>query len=452
MKLLPVAFCAFTLAAGAAVACSSSSDDNAAQPAPPPAQPPAPPPASDGGPTDSAVQYPAPHPSMPQVTSLGGPTLAKPVIVPVFFPGFAFRTEMLDFAKKLGPSAYWKAISSEYGVGAVTVVDAIDIPDDPGPMVYDDDIQTWLESRFDGTHPEWGNKPLDGAIYTLFYPTTTTISMNPPGFDAGVSDSGRPRGTNQSCRSFLGYHANRQIGGFGGTQISYAVIPQCKPFGGGDAGADAGLSPDAVTSTSSHEWIEAATDPYPLTTPAYATVDDDHLAWSTVVGGGEVGDMCAQDDDSFYSDPEIGYVVQRSWSNAAAKAGLRPCVPPSTTDPYFNAAPVFKDQVALAGIGNTKGVVVPVGSTKTFELELYSSAPTSGPWTVKVGTLQGVRDGGPPPAVEFTLDKNQGMNGDKIQVTVKANSATTSRLGGTAFVIDSTLGDQSSYWVGIVGN
>ncbi len=454
MKLVPLAFLAFSLAAGAGiVACSSSNDDS---PGAPPAttSDDAAPPATDGaGPSDAGTIFPAAHPPLPEVLNLGGPVLDHPKLVPIFFPGFQFRTEMLDFAKKLGPTAYWHAIGTEYGVGQTSVEAPIDIADAPAALIHDQDIKAWLQSMFDGTHPEFGSTPIDGAIYTLFYPPTTTISLatsTTPTPDAGADggDAGRPRNGGQtSCRGFGGYHEDVRIGG---KLVSYAVIPQCAKFGP-LTGAD------VVTGTSSHEWIEAATDPLPTSQPAYSTVDEEHLIWTYALGAGEVGDMCAQYDDSFYKPAELGYTVQRSWSNAAAKAGSQPCVPAISTNPYFNAAPLFKDDVTMT-LGTTKGITVPVGGKKTFELDLFSSAPTSGPWTVKVGLLSGGpptdagSSGSTPAAVEFALDKNTGVNGDKINVTVKANAAASARLGGTPFIIESTLGNDVTYWAGIVGN
>jgi hypothetical protein len=209
------------------------------------------------------------------------------------------------------------------------------------------------------------------------------------------------------------------------------VIPQCAKFG-----PLTGL--DVVTGTPSHELAEAATDPFPLSNPAYSTVDDDHVSWTFALGAGEVGDMCAQYDSSFYKDPEIGYTVQRSWSNAAAAAGQEPCVPARPTEPpYFNASPVLKDDISLT-IGTTKGVTVPVGKSKTIELDLFSSGATSGPWTVDVQAASAT------PPVTFALDKTTGVNGDKINVTITSTAAASSRLGATTFVITSTLGTRST--------
>ena len=429
-------------------ACGSTSD-NATPPAPTsPESGPVETPQDEAGVADAEIAYPAAHAALPQVKTSGGPVLANPKAVPVFFPGFGFRTELVDFVPKMGKSAYWKAVASEYGVGELTSATPIDIADAPGATITDAEIQTWLVSRFDGTHPEFGDTPIAGGIYTLFYPPTTTIYLgNAPtptdgGVEGGVPEGGtkgpRPQA---SCKSFGGYHQDVHIKGM---NVSYAVIPQCATFG-----PLTGV--DVVTGTPSHELVEAATDPYPISKPAYSTVDDDHISWAFALGAGETGDMCAQYDSSFYKDAEIGYVVQRSWSNAAAKAGTEPCVPvPASEVPYFNASPRLTDDVSLT-IGTTKGITVPVGKSKTMELDLFSSAAMSGPMTVTITSFAGGGMGSTPP-VTFALDKSTGVNGDKINVTVTSNSAAASRLGATTFVITSTVGTDKHYWAGVVGN
>jgi hypothetical protein len=454
MRLFSVLALALAFGTGTAMAaCGSTSEDAAPAATSPESGPEMP--QDDGGVADAEVAYPAPHAALPTVKTMGGPVLATPKVVPVFFPGFAFRTDLIDFLPKLGKSAYWKAVATEYGVGALTAMTTIDIADAPDAIVTDAEIQAWLISRFDGTHPEFGTTPIAGGIYTLFYPPTTTIYLgNAPtpsdgGVEGGVPEGGTkgPR-AQASCKSFGGYHQDVKVGNI---NVSYAVIPQCATFG-----PLTGV--DVVTGTPSHEIIEAATDPFPIAKPAYTTVDDDHISWTFALGAGEVGDMCAQYDSSFYKDPEIGYVVQRSWSNAAAKAGTEPCVPvPASEVPYFNASPVLPDYITLS-VGTTKGITVPVGMSKTIELDLFSSAVMTGPMTVGIQSFGsgggGGGDGGtaPKPPVSFALDKTTGVNGDKIKVTVTSNAATVSRLGATTFVITATVGTENHYWAGVVGN
>ncbi len=373
------------------------------------------------------VAYPAFHPDAPQVKTSGGPVLKTPKVRPVYFPGFPYAKEMDDYAAKIGASSYW-APMSEYGVGPIDAAPSITLAETAAQNLDDNDIQSWLLSRFDGTHPEWGNTPDPDTIYTLYYPSSTTITLG-----------GAPsQGGSTSCQNFGGYHNNTLLQNIA---IAYAVIPDCGSFGN-----LSGL--DAISATVSHELQEAATDPYPQDQPAYAQVDDNHLVWQSFLGGGEVGDLCAQFSSSQYTPTDFPYVVQRGWSNKSAKAGTDPCQPKIDATPYFNTAPVFPDKVPSRYGILTKGVKVPVGQSKTIELDLYSDAPTSGPWTVSAQVLG---KGGASP-VTLAFDKTTGQNGDKINLTITAKTAFTNTTKTGTLMINSQLGQTRRIWLGVVGN
>jgi hypothetical protein len=375
-----------------------------------------------GAPSDV---YPAPHPDMPQVVSAGGPVLKAPRVVPIFFKNDPLKTELLAFANKVGASKYWAANTTEYGVGALTAADAIELDDVPPADIDDVQIEDFLRAKLDGTHPEFGTIDAN-TIYTIYYPASTTITLG----------GGGGGGASKSCESFGGYHDSAAVG----TKFMvYAVVPECPDFGGLN-----GI--DAVTSTSSHEWIEASTDPNPMIDPAYASVDDDHAAWAFLLGGSETGDMCAQNQDSFYQPADLGFYVQRSWSNEAAKAGHNPCVPAIGSLPYFNSAPVLPDTLKIAGAPPTKGIKIPIGESRTVEVDLFSDAPTDGPWTVKARPL----DHSSTPTIQLSLDRDHGQNGEKIYLTIKALAA--SPYKASVFMLSSRLGQSRTSWVGVVGN
>ena len=184
-----------------------------------------------------------------------------------------------------------------------------------------------------------------------------------------------------------GYHSGTNIGG---TAVSYAVVADCTepPSDAAFAGLDLAAS---------HEVVEAATDPCFAAGCTGFQLDFDHYAWEFLqmlysIGpiteanaGGEVGDLCFSETDGF-TVPGTLYDVQRIWSNAAMRAGHDPCVPRTTTAPYFNAMPVLSDDIDFA-VGaettvSTKGVSVPVGQSRTVELDLYSDGDTGGPFKV----------------------------------------------------------------------
>ena len=108
---------------------------------------------------------------------------------------------------------------------------------------------------------------------------------------------------------------------------------------------------------------------------------------------------------------------------------------------------MLEDDVAFAGT-KVKGVKIPVGETRVVELDLFSDAPTEGPWKVEVEDWWHSR--GQPSLLVMTLDRSEGVNGDKLALTITVPKGTQ----GIAqpFLVTSTLGDRRRYWAGIVGN
>jgi hypothetical protein len=106
---------------------------------------------------------------------------------------------------------------------------------------------------------------------------------------------------------------------------------------------------------------------------------------------------------------------------------------------------------SFTGDITTKGMVVPVGSSKVVEVDLFSDGPTSGPIKVKaVDLLYTVYGGsGLPKTLAFVWDRTTGLNGEKLHLAVTVSSA--SFLGGAhAFLIFATLGDRQQVWPGLV--
>ena len=91
---------------------------------------------------------------------------------------------------------------------------------------------------------------------------------------------------------------------------------------------------------------------------------------------------------------------------------------------------------------------MPVGQSKTIELNLFSDAPTSGPWTVSAQVLS---SGGASP-VTFAYDTNKGKNGDKINLTITAKTAFTNTTKTGVLTIYSQLGQTRRLWLGVVAN
>ncbi|HEY2369523.1 MAG TPA: hypothetical protein VGH87_24160, partial [Polyangiaceae bacterium] len=235
-------------------------------------QPDVTPPVEDAGPDvdNGAVSttYPAFKIDAPQVATGGGPTLAAPKLVPVYFANddTNFTAQLTTFMSKLGDSAFWLPAVSEYGVGKITSVAPIQLTDDAPTSIDDADIQTWIAAKItDATLPA----PDANTIYAIYYPDGTTVTLGQNG---------------TSCQDFGAYHDNITYNGT--TDVAYAVMPRCSGWGPSTM--------DTTTSAASHEFVEASTDPFPQTNGAYSQVDDNHIVWEFVLGGGETGDMCAQ--------------------------------------------------------------------------------------------------------------------------------------------------------------
>ncbi len=119
-------------------------------------------------------------------------------------------------------------------------------------------------------------------------------------------------GSDTGCTDFDGYHADTHAGG-----IRRSVRGELR-LSGFDGPSVTSLQERTVDL--SHELIEAATDPLPSSNPAYVQEDNADIVW-TLVTDGEVADMCEFNDDANVVPPGGTYMIQRTWSNAAAARG-----------------------------------------------------------------------------------------------------------------------------------
>lgn len=435
-----------------AAACSSSASDHAAVDAGPDAafiDAGTDAPALDNGSPSTA--YPAPHPPLPElVNAANGRILTAPKIVLVFYPGDPHKADLEAFATKMVGSAYWSATTAEYGVGASTYGGSIELTgESPPAMIAQTEIQTYVS---DALATGKLGVPDPEAIYTLVYPQSTTITQLNP-----VTTLLPPV---KSCASFTGYHdsvlvAAGDAGASAKTRFAFAVIPTCA------------AAVSSLTAPMTHEWVEAATDPAP-TFPsggvilpsggpeaAFFATDKDHTVWS-LLGGGEAGDLCSANGPSVVvASPELGFAVQRTWSNIAARASHDPCVPHIAGAAYFAAAPVLDQTVSFdtsfTGPVTSKGVIIPTEESRTIEVDLFSDAALDGPITVKADDLLNAYYGssGLAKTLDFAWDRTEGVNGEKLHLTVTVT--TSSFLGGAhAFVITASRGSRRQVWPGLV--
>ena len=152
----------------------------------------------------------------------------------------------------------------------------------------------------DGSLPKPAGGDLRDVLYMLQFPQQTVITA----------------GSSMSCVDFGGYHASARRNGL---EVAYAVIATCPGF------IDHQTTLEIRELVSSHELIEAATDPLPDNHPGFQLADP-ASPWLAL--GAEVGDLCTR-GDATATWHESGFVAQRSWSNAAAAAGKTRACPAS---------------------------------------------------------------------------------------------------------------------------
>ncbi len=419
---------------GFAIGCGGSSNSSVGDQTPPPGDDSNTPPAATDMPAPPAppkdhgsvsAMYPAFTPEIGQLVDNGGQVLANPVIVTITWKGETAADQFEQFADALGPSEYWKQVTSEYGVGPAKSDAAhhVRLADDPPMSINDSDIPQLLSKHLtanDGVLPaSTGNE-----IYIFYIPSKTTFNL---------------QGQEVCSTGVGGYHENTNIGG---KQVAFAVVPQCGGM-------------DETTLSASHELAEAATDPFPMALPAYSGFDDNHLAWEFFQQfQSENGDAC-----EFYREAPmdatsfgVPFTTQRQWSNASGKAGHNPCVP-APKGAYFNVTPlglesIDLDLTALGGsTATTMGYKVKIGETKTVPLGFYSDAAT-GPWTIQAqpGGIMGRTSG----SVDLSLDVTSGQNGQKAYLTITANAQ--GKTKGELITIVSNLNGMKHYMPILIGS
>ena len=360
----------------------------------------------------------ATHPSQPVISNGGGDVLATPHIVPVFFPNDSTQQAQLEmFLAQLAQSSYWTAVGQEYGVGALTIAPSVIATEQP--PTSDSALQQMVAAHAGGT----GGWPAATAstIYAVFLPQGVTLTM----------------GGGTSCVDFGGYHAEVPANGL---NVVYALMPRCTTSMRFDP-----LQYNTIAT--SHELVEATTDPHPFTNPGFANPDDAD-AIIGLLPGGELGDMCELVTAAY--QPLVGnFMVQRTWSNAAGAAGHDPCVPAMPT-PYVEAAANLPTITLSAGGQQlmTRGVKVPVGMSADVEVDLYSDQQASD-WTVvayDVASKYQMQ----PAQLQLTLDRPTGNNGDKLKLTIK-RVAQSQQFGVSEFVLFSQVnGVTVGQWFGLV--
>jgi hypothetical protein len=333
----------------------------------------------------------------PSVLSRGGPVIKQPKIVPIVFAGDPLAADITSFTKKMAGSPYWSGTATEYAVGAITAGDTIVLSEAPPTNITSTQIETWLAGKLAGASPAFG-PPDPNTLYAIFYPSGTTITFE----DAEESYG-------QSCEGYGGYHYEIDAGG---TQVGYSVVPRCSDLA-------------ELTVAASHEYFEWATDPFPLTKPAYNRLDDEHWAWQAVMIG-ELSDLCTFLDRDYITPTELGNVVQRHWSNKLSAAGGFPCAPLKKV-PYWQAIPDTPDDAVVPDYGGgynktirTKAIRVKPGGSRTVDVTMYSDEAAGVSVPLRVMSFNEFYGGTNQSGFSYSLSTTRAKTGSTVQMTIEA--------------------------------
>lgn len=367
---------------------------------------------------DAAPPKPPAKVTFPEVLSRGGPTIQTPKVVPIVFPGDALAASIGTFTTKIGASQYWKDLGAQYKVGPMTAGATITLTEAAPTTITSDAIETWLIGKLSGATPAFG-APDESTLYSIYYPASTTITMD------GAGAQG------QSCQGYGGYHSEVTVGG---KTVGYAVLPRCADI-------------DDLTVSASHEYFEWATDPFPMTKPAYSRLDDAHWAWQVVMIG-ELGDLCTYLDRDNIRPAEINFLVQREWSNTASLAGKYPCAP-AKTSPYLQVIAEAEDPVDVPDLRDqnktltTKAISVKAGGSRTVDALVYSDQAAKTTVPMRAISHADFGGGGGPSGFTFTVSQNQAKVGEKVQITIDAPK----KAGYDIMVMTAYTGpDSAHYW------
>jgi hypothetical protein len=227
----------------------------------------------------------------PALKYYGGPMLSHVKIQVVYWNGAVKHQDQIPgFYSAITQSPYFDWLkeydSGPYKIGRGVLLGAYTDPSpNPSAALEDADVQAELSSLIGKSAVP---QPDADTLYMMYFPPGVSIDMQGSG----------------SCQVFCAYHGTFLDNG---KEVNYGVIPDQ----GGSCAGGCGTDPvefNNETSVSSHEMIEAVTD------PAVGLVTGNEpvapLGWYDL-NYGEIGDICNAGQAKVG-----GYTVQREWSNA----------------------------------------------------------------------------------------------------------------------------------------
>jgi hypothetical protein len=249
--------------------------------------------------------------NLPQVAAkssvlyYGGPVISSVKVTAVMWGSnvdSATQQQIGDFFKTTVNSTYmdWmseyntniKAVDGRDGtnqsIGRGTFASVVTItPSNTSTKLLDTDIQNEIDAQINA-----GNlvKPDANTLFMVYFPSGVSITLD----------------GSKSCEAFCAYHMNFESKTNG--QVLYGVMPD---LGGACSFGCGFLSSrfNSLTAVSSHELMEAISDPIPTpgSSPAYPQ------AWNTA-DGQEIGDLCTSTDTTVTAGSTT-YKLQQIFDN-----------------------------------------------------------------------------------------------------------------------------------------
>ncbi len=246
------------------------------------------------------------------LTYYGGPVISNVNVIKVNYGAGTYQSfvsntgaaSMSAFFKGVLGSAYFTWLNGDYKTSTQTIGfgsfggDYSITPSaaNNGATINDTQIQAEMVAQINaGALPA----PTANSLYFLYFPKGKKIQQ----------------GTTYSCQSggFCAYHGTIKSASTPGGYILYAVMPDNSTGSGCDSGCGTSTPYNNWCSVSSHELIEAVTDP----AVGVATTYSSPLAWYNKTSG-EIGDICNAQQGTVVGTDGVTYTVQKEWSNSTS--------------------------------------------------------------------------------------------------------------------------------------
>ncbi len=221
------------------------------------------------------------------LTDKGGPVLTNVEVVPVLWnSSVSYQAKLESFYDGFVSSEVYADVLSQYSsIGKGTYGGSYTL-DQTSTSVTDADVQAALTAMFVA---DPSVAPTGSTYYPVHMPSGVTAY--------GVQGKA-------SCSYWCGYHSSFK---YNGVDVAYGVIidmDSCSSCGESGVAAS-----DNLTAASSHEMLEATTDPYGRIGAGYG--------WIDTSDGDEIADLCEHNQATIFGSNGNPYVVTKLWSNSA---------------------------------------------------------------------------------------------------------------------------------------